>query len=275
MVNLLHCSEPETLTTRSETVKAHRDGAVLRGLWQPMPRAGAPFCGGALVGCGTAMHAVPMATVNPTSPLDAFLASAERRAWLHARLAVRNDETALDIVQDAMLRLAEHYSDRPPGEWPMLFQRILQNAILDHFRRQKVRDTWTVLVSALLPKATGATEDELAADALLERIAGDEAVVASAEDEASQHETLAHIAEALGRLPVRQRQAFLLRYWEGFDLADTAAAMGCSQGSVKTHCSRACHALAQMLVSAGVAESWAETLERGHGAGSGETWSEK
>ena len=198
---------------------------------------------------------------QPTS-IDAFLAGAERRAWLHARLAVRNDDVALDIVQDAMIRLVEHYSERPATEWPMLFQRILQNAIRDHFRRQKVRDTWTVLVSALLP---GRQDDEApdAADALLERIAGEGGHAPSAEDDAAGREALAQIADALAALPPRQREAFLLRYWEGHDLAETATVMGCSEGSVKTHCSRACHTLAQVLAERGVARSWTAGLGTG------------
>jgi len=201
--------------------------------------------------------------VSPATSIEAFLASAERRAWLHARLAVRNDDIALDIVQDAMIRLVEHYADRPPGEWPMLFQRILQNAIRDHFRRQKVRDTWTVLVSALLP---GRQDDETpdAAETLLERIASDASHAPSAEDEVAGREELAHIANAIADLPPRQREAFLLRYWEGYDLAETAEAMGCSEGSVKTHCSRACHTLAQILTARGVARSWMAGLGAGH-----------
>lgn len=183
---------------------------------------------------------------SPNDPIDAFLAGAERRAWLHARLAVRDDQTALDIVQDAMTRLVEHYADRPPREWPLLFQRILQNAILDHFRRKKVRDTWTILVSTLLPGKRREDETETD-DALLERLGGEDGHAASAEDEAAQREGLARIAAALADLPVRQRQAFLLRYWEGHDLSETAKAMGCSEGSVKTHASRACHALARVL----------------------------
>lgn len=202
------------------------------------------------------------ASVSQPDSIDAFLAGAERRAWLHARLAVRNDDIALDIVQDAMIRLVEHYADRPAAEWPMLFQRILQNAILDHFRRQKVRDTWTVLVSSLLP---GGRDEEAAdaGDALLERIAGEGGHAPSAEDEVAGRETLAHIADALAELPPRQREAFLLRYWEGYDLAETAEVMGCSEGSVKTHCSRACHALSQALGERGVARSWTSGLKTG------------
>jgi RNA polymerase sigma-70 factor (ECF subfamily) len=195
-------------------------------------------------------------------PIDAFLAGAERRAWLHARLAVRDDQAALDIVQDAMTRLVEHYADRSTQEWPLLFQRILQNAILDHFRRKKVRDTWTILVSNLLPGKRGQDETETD-DALLERLAGEDGYASSAEDEAAQRQGLARIAEALAELPLRQRQAFLLRYWEGHDLSETAKAMGCSEGSVKTHASRACHALARVLGGRDAAGSWKADQQSG------------
>ena len=208
------------------------------------------------------IRALPRSRLSQASTIDAFLAGAERRAWLHARLAVRNDDVALDIVQDAMIKLVEHYADRPPEEWPMLFQRILQNTILDHFRRQKVRDTWTVLASTLLP---GRRDDQPpdAADALLERLADERGHAPSAEDEVSGREGLARIAAALADLPPRQRQAFLLRYWEGYDLAETADAMACSEGSVKTHCSRACHALAKALTDMGVTRSWVGGLRAG------------
>ena len=196
--------------------------------------------------------------MSQSALIDAFLAGAQRRAWLHARLAVRNDDTALDIVQDAMIRLVQHYGERPAAEWPMLFQRILQNAIRDHFRRQKVRDAWTMAVSSLLPRS--ADDDTDTADALLERLADAEGHAPSAEEAAARHETLAQIAGALAELPPRQREAFLLRYWEGYDLAETAEVMQCSQGSVKTHCSRACHALASMLAERGVERPWMAAL---------------
>jgi RNA polymerase sigma-70 factor (ECF subfamily) len=204
--------------------------------------------------------------VSQTSALDSFLAGVQRRAWLHARLAVRDDDAAFDIVQDAMIRLVEHYADRPAGEWPLLFQRILQNAILDHFRRRKVRDHWVVRVASLLSGGRDAEDaEEDAAERLLERIASADSHVASAEDEVAQRETLAQIADALEKLPARQREAFLLRYWEGYDLAETAKAMACSEGSVKTHCSRACRALAQDLAARGVSRPWMLGLDASTG----------
>ena len=78
-----------------------------------------------------------------TQEISAFLAEVERRAFKQAMFAVRDEDAALDIVQDAMLKLTEKYAEKPAAELPMLFQRILQNTIHDHFRRQKVRSTWT------------------------------------------------------------------------------------------------------------------------------------
>ena len=148
-----------------------------------------------------------------------------------------------------MLKLTENYGGKPASELPMLFQRILQNTIHDHFRRQKVRSTWTTLLSALGQK------DEKDEDFdPLETLAVDAESNALA-DPARQHqqaEIVSLVEQALARLPARQREAFLLRYWEELDVAEAAAAMGCSEGSVKTHCSRAVHALAKMLEAKGV-----------------------
>jgi RNA polymerase sigma-70 factor, ECF subfamily len=162
--------------------------------------------------------------------------------------AVRDEQVALDVVQDAMLKLAEKYSARPGDEFPMLFQRILQNATRDYFRRQKVRNLWTTQVSSL---ASG--EDPDAHDPLdtLEAAAGENAE-ASPSDQLQQQQTLEIIEKALLELPARQRQAFILRYWEEMDVAEAAAVMGCSEGSVKTHCSRATHALAAVLQEKGI-----------------------
>jgi RNA polymerase sigma-70 factor, ECF subfamily len=147
-----------------------------------------------------------------------------------------------------MLKLTEKYAQKPPAELPMLFQRILQNTIHDHFRRQKVRSTWTVLLSAL-GKGDEKDEDFDPLETLIAKSDSNEA-----DDPASrfaQSQVLEAIEQALARLPARQREAFLLRYWEEFDVAETAAAMGCSEGSVKTHCSRAVAALAGMLKAKG------------------------
>jgi len=181
--------------------------------------------------------------------LSDFLAAVERRAFKSAVYAVRKDESAFDIVQDAMIKLSEKYGDRPAAELPLLFQRILQNTINDYFRREKVRNTWISLFSSLNP----AHEDADSHDPLdvLELEAGSE-VTESSEDRASRAQVLSAIDEEIQKLPTRQRQAFLLRYWEDMDVAETASIMGCSEGSVKTHCSRATHALAQGLRARGI-----------------------
>lgn len=187
----------------------------------------------------TDMIANAMATPGELSD---FLAQSERRAFKQAAYAVRDDHAALDIVQDAMMRLAEKYSDRPIGEFPMLFQRILQNAIRDYYRRQKVRNLWTTLLSSFSGGSDGEDERDP-----LETLAGeaDEGDDPAVQVERSQ--TLSVIEDALQKLPARQREAFVLRYWQELDVAETAAVMGCSEGSVKTHCSRAVHALALSL----------------------------
>jgi RNA polymerase sigma-70 factor (ECF subfamily) len=146
-----------------------------------------------------------------------------------------------------MLKLSEHYSDRPAQELPLLFTRILQNSIHDFFRRQKVRSTWVTLFSAL---GGGADSDEDPLETL-EAAAGTERAE-SAADQAERSQIIGIIEQEIAQLPARQRQAFLLRYWEDLDVAETAAAMGCSEGSVKTHCSRATHALAQALLARGI-----------------------
>ncbi len=161
--------------------------------------------------------------------------------------AVHNEESALDIVQDSMMKLAEKYGDRPPGELPMLFQRILQNTIRDHYRRSKVRSLWTTLLSALGP----ADDDDH--DPLETMEAGQEGMLPHSPDgRLQQAQLLGIIEQEIKALPPRQREAFLMRYWEDLDVAETAAAMGCSQGSVKTHCSRATHTLAAALKAKGI-----------------------
>ena len=177
-----------------------------------------------------------------------FLASVERRAFKQAVFSVQEEQAALDIVQDAMLRLAEKYPDRSAGELPLLFQRILQNAIRDHFRRQKVRSTWTTLLSNL---GMGGDDDD--ADPLetleVEEVSN---IPASPAERLEQSQVMAAIEDAVKALPDRQREAFMLRYWEELDVSETAKVMGCSEGSVKTHCSRATHALAKVLRSKGI-----------------------
>jgi RNA polymerase sigma-70 factor (ECF subfamily) len=178
-----------------------------------------------------------------------FLQSVEKRAFKRTAWAVRSDDAALDIVQDAMIRLAEHYADRPAAELPLLFQRILVNATLDWFRRDKVRSA----VVRHLGDFDGDPESDDGFD-LLEslQLLDDTLGTEGASDAVYRTQVLGLIEAALQALPTRQREAFLLRYWEEFDVAETAALMGCSEGSVKTHCSRAVHALAKALHDKGI-----------------------
>ncbi len=181
--------------------------------------------------------------------LSGFLESVERRAFKQAVYAVRKDEAALDIVQDAMIKLAEKYGDKPAAELPLLFQRILQNTIHDYFRREKVRNTWVTLFSGLSKNSDDHEDFDL-----LETYEAEEGSQAaeSSEDKVGRDQILAAIDIEVQKLPTRQREAFLMRYWQDMDVAETAAAMGCSEGSVKTHCSRATHALAQALRAKGI-----------------------
>lgn len=180
--------------------------------------------------------------------LSRFLAESERRAYKQALFAVHDEHMALDIVQDAMIKLAGKYGGHPPEEFPMLFQRILQNTIRDYYRRQKVRSAWSTLMSSLIPQHDDQDHDPL--DILQDKDNPSQPMAPDAKLEQSQ--VLALIEDALKILPSRQREAFLLRYWENLDTAETAAIMGCTEGSVKTHCSRATHALAAALKAKGV-----------------------
>jgi RNA polymerase sigma-70 factor (ECF subfamily) len=178
--------------------------------------------------------------------LSDFLRDIERRAFKQTVYAVRDDHAALDIVQDAMLKLAEKYAAKPVTEYPMLFQRILQNTMRDYWRRQKVRNLWTTLLSSFGAGENG-EEDRYPLDTI---DVGDESENPMGQLERSQ--TLRMIEKALEKLPARQREAFVLRYWEDMDVAETASMMGCSQGSVKTHCSRAVHTMAVLLEKQGL-----------------------
>lgn len=147
-----------------------------------------------------------------------------------------------------MLKLAEKYSSRPLAELPLLFQRILQNTIRDFYRRQKVRSMWTMPISSLFGGDGDADYDPLET---LE-VENDSNFGESPPKSLERSQVLGYIEKALEKLPARQRQAFLLRYWEEMGVAEAAKVMGCSEGSVKTHCSRATHALAVMLKKQGI-----------------------
>jgi RNA polymerase sigma-70 factor, ECF subfamily len=176
------------------------------------------------------------ATADSTvQALNGFLAGIERRAYRMAQIALRHEEDALDAVQDAMLQLARRYARRPSEEWRPLFYRILENRIRDLQRRRAVRSR----VLAFLPWS-GEDDD----GDPVER-APDPAPGPAAQVEGGQIGVA--LQQAVSQLPARQREAFLLRSLEGLDVAETAAAMGCSEGSVKTHYSRAVHSLREQL----------------------------
>jgi len=178
---------------------------------------------------------------NPekSQALDLFLSSVERRAFCIAQITTRDRDEALDLVQDAMLKLVQNYRSRDAAEWRPLFYRILQRRIQDWRRRTWVRNRWRVWYN----KATG--EDGGEREDPIER-AVDPACLDPA-DQMSNKRAVKALRSELQELPFRQRQVFLLRAWEGFGVEETARTMGCSAGSVKTHYSRAVHVLRERL----------------------------
>ena len=167
--------------------------------------------------------------------MDRFLADVERRAYRFALVACGNEADALDIVQDAMFKLVQRYGDRDDSQWPALFHRILQSKIRDWYRRSRVRNRWRLFSRGAADEEHDPVESAPAAEhhepgGQVEREAAMEA-----------------LDEALRRLPLRQQQAVMLRLWEGLSVSETAHAMACSEGSVKTHYFRAVHALRESL----------------------------
>ena len=187
-------------------------------------------------------------TLASDKELADFLKNAEKKAFKRAYYHVRDEEGALDIVQDSMIKLCSSYADKPITELPLLFQRILSNTVLDWFRRQKTRKALFTNMNELDSEETDSGFD------LLEVANGADDILAtqSAESWLGRVQTLEHIESAVMTLPTRQREAFLLRYWEELDVAETAAVMGCTEGSVKTHCSRAIQALSKTLSEQGL-----------------------
>jgi len=171
--------------------------------------------------------------------LNRFLADVERRALRAMMYETRHEDDALDIVQEAMMQLAVKYADKPETEWAPLFWRILNSKLRDFQRKRMVRQR----VAGWLGRKTD--EDELEAPDPIQQAA--DPVNTDPASVSHSHEAIASLEQGLSALPERQRQAFLLRHWEGLDVADTAKAMGCSVGSVKTHTSRAMQALRQIL----------------------------
>lgn len=180
--------------------------------------------------------------------LSDFLKNVEKRAFKRSVYHVRDEEAALDIVQDSMMKLAQHYGDKPAAELPMLFQRILSNTTLDWFRRRKTRNA---LFSNMSDFESAGEDGDFDLLETLESATSSEGTE-SAQDATERAQILREIEVEIKELPGRQREAFLMRYWEEMDVAETAAAMGCSEGSVKTHCSRAVHALSKALAARGI-----------------------
>jgi RNA polymerase sigma-70 factor, ECF subfamily len=178
------------------------------------------------------------AVLEQTRELEKFLAEIERRAFRMAQVALRDPDDSLDVVQDAMLKLARHYASRPSAEWRPLFYRILENGIRDLQRRRSVRKRFM----AWLPGAKEDPDDE--AQDPLENVAD---AAPGAPELMMQSQAMEQLEVSLRALPARQREAFMLRNFEGLDVAETATAMGCSEGSVKTHYSRAVHTLRDQL----------------------------
>ena len=191
----------------------------------------------------------PRAPLATERELSDFLRSVEKRAFKRSVYHVRDEEAALDIVQDSMMKLAEHYGDKPVGELPMLFQRILSNCTLDWFRRQKTRNALFSSMGEFESEGLEGSDFDLL-ETFLPGDASDR--VESAENEVQRAQILLEIEAEILQLPSRQREAFMMRYWEEMDVAETAAAMGCSEGSVKTHCSRAVQALSKALKAKGL-----------------------
>jgi RNA polymerase sigma-70 factor, ECF subfamily len=183
--------------------------------------------------------------------LSDFLKSVEKRAFKRTVFAVRDEDAALDIVQDAMIRLADKYADRPAAELPLVFQRILSNATMDWFRRQKVRRGVMQNMSDFRGQGGDDGDNDFDLLEMLETAEGSLGAE-SAADTVSREQILLLIEHEVSLLPGRQREAFLLRYWEELNVAETASVMGCSEGSVKTHCSRAVKALALSLQAKGI-----------------------
>jgi RNA polymerase sigma-70 factor (ECF subfamily) len=176
-------------------------------------------------------------TLETGRALDRFLQEVEKRAYRIAEIAVRDRDDALDIVQDSMLQLVRAYGTRPSDEWRPLFYRILQNRIQDCRRRRRSR-------SRVIAWWTGGVRDDEEGDDPVEQAAGD---LPDPSRVLMNDEAMGALEAALRALPERQQQAFLLRTFEGLDVAQTAAAMGCAEGSVKTHHFRAVQALRERL----------------------------
>ncbi len=194
-------------------------------------------CAGVFAVSCTREQSTGAETLQRERQLNQFLTEIERRALRIAEIAVRDRDEALDLVQEAMIKLARYYAERPGDEWAPLFYRILQNGVRDWHRRQKVRNR----VMVWFGRGTSTEEDyDVAANA-------PDPAGRSPDQELQTNEAMQHLEVSIHGLPARQREAFMLRTFEGLNVAGTAIAMGCSEGSVKTHYSRAVHTLRDKL----------------------------
>ena len=185
----------------------------------------------------TGMSHTGAGTLKREHELGRFLAEIEKRALRIAEISIRDRDEAHDLVQNAMIKLARKYSDRGNDEWTPLFYRILQNGVRDWHRRQAVRNRVMVW--------TGRSKDE---DGSYDPVAAAPDPGGRTPDEQLQNrEAMQALEVAVRELPARQKEAFMLRTFEGLDVKGTAVAMGCSEGSVKTHYSRAVHSLRETL----------------------------
>ena len=174
--------------------------------------------------------------LNSAATMNRFLQDVERRAFVTARMATQDEEEALDIVQDAMLKLAQKYADRPGSEWGALFNTILHSRINDWYRRRTVRNRWRVFWGTDAEGNEQVPEDRVPQTQFPEP-----------ERQMSSDLLGEHLGQLIGKLPLRQQQALILRAWEGYNISQTAQIMKCSEGSVKTHYSRAIHGLREKL----------------------------
>ncbi|MGD0624385.1 MAG: RNA polymerase sigma factor [Thermodesulfobacteriota bacterium] len=174
--------------------------------------------------------------LDSKATLDRFLADVERRAFRMAKFASGNTDEALDLVQEAMLQFVRRYANRPPEEWNPLFYRVLKSRITDWYRRTFVRKRFLAWL--------GRADEEEQEDPLQNL---PDPANPNPSDHILRQEERTALEKAIRRLPLRQQQAFLLRAWEGMDVAQAAFAMGCSEGSIKTHYSRAVHTLRGLL----------------------------
>jgi len=175
------------------------------------------------------------AGITARKSIDAFLAGVEQRLYRTAMLTTKKSADALDIVQESMLQLVQYYRDRDESEWPLLLQRILHNKMMDWHRAQAKQRRWFWQA----PREEDDDESDIL-NVVDERAENPAELIARSQD-------VNKVVVALEQLPLRQRQAFLLRAWEGFDVTATAEAMECSEGSVKTHYFRAIQRLREVL----------------------------